>query len=1398
VFATSITYAGEPDPDPSDDGEVGDIWDGTEPLLLGNEGGLYFPWVGNDDESTGLGPADTSVSIMNINDEPAVAFAWVGSHDSAELPDTGAWDLVGPFFLAPWASKTFTAAQLGIAEGAGAPVAFAGYNLLAETGGVCETVLGGPLDAGNDVNGNGECTDVEVWLGGDLPYAGNEDLCVVDDANGDPAPTYGDIFGGPNDGLNGDSDCVDAEGGDAGSEVVYDPTVLGGYAKQAVDGENLPYTTAADSSVSGYNALGGFELLEFDDWYFPIAQTNCGPGGCWNTILRIANFGQDVNGEIGNIGSAAVTAAFFPADDAQGSLDTGFQLQGLLNTGDVWNIDISNYVPEGWVGSVHVYSDSAVFAMADRVKVGYGAWITNTASNAPHTVYNNVAGSASGQYVLFAPDVRLDFFGWNTGINVANLVNEDNNINIQYFNAFGNAPQAMTRRLAPQGMTYFYDPSIPGQGSAQDPSDDINEDVIGSALIWSDYPVAAAIDATKYPESTNVLDESVFQAMSYSATANVYTTQAFPLVQKGNPTDGMGATSGIQILNPNATAAQATVTWINPSGFGADNFGQSAVAIPGFAIGIVYTLTQGNLPNGFYGSAVLNSTVPVAAVTTQVDYAVEWDGTAVWNAYNPCGYYRDNGFDESDDAELAGYDGYDYDVNCNFGDPFNPQGGSVTKIVQDELGNPIPGVHFSLVNEAYYEQVIQGNESFQGIPWIATGYSSVNGEVLWTNVPVGTYYLIIDSVPTTDDNDFWGEEDWDDYDWYDFEEWPMYEGTGVVEGPFTLNEGEDDVIENVLDRILATKVVYLGDDAAGVEVCLHADDDEDGTLSDEEAADPEDCEVADEDGLAFFYDIEPGWYFISVNQGLEYDPVAGFNAEVYGPEYFGLGGIYLNDLSGDFDPDEGNLQKVLVLPEEICRVLNGGELAGEAPPECPGVSISGIIQFIGPDGELEAEGNVQTQFLDFIGPNDEPAFSMTDFAVPVGGPYTIYENITITYDLDGPGGDDPVEFNYETTLETAVDGQVVCPDYLTPSSECAPSPTDPDIYVFEDQTTRVFNDLSDIVTGQLDFFVRSDEDGPIEGAFACLFDEFNVLVECVVTDADGQAEFLNVPAGVYSLTATHPNYETDGTGAFLYFPAVDAVLGGGMDDELGDLGPDGSQQDIETALDPKETTMDIQTALSGVGTNGVTVFLFEADPLAGDVAGLGGVCLGLAVGADVSEPDEVDGTLTDGMTEFGVEGDALYCASADVNGDGIPTVLTNISVPEFDPDTDLDFVIDEGALAATVDVQYTLDLGGGPVPTNAVDIYLYISAAGDTSGTAGVCNGLPYAGPVATSNQLVSGQGNVDGIAEFPGVDDTLTYCASTSPIPGVAAPSEADINPDPADQADDIDGTIAEVNIVP
>ena len=88
-----------------------------------------------------------------------------------------------------------------------------------------------------------------------------------------------------------------------------DGITIGCVAKQAVAGDNLPYTTAADTSVSGYNATSGREVGFFDELYLPIVQTNCGPGGCWNTILRVAN--------VGPFDNAAVTVRFFAADNCR-------------------------------------------------------------------------------------------------------------------------------------------------------------------------------------------------------------------------------------------------------------------------------------------------------------------------------------------------------------------------------------------------------------------------------------------------------------------------------------------------------------------------------------------------------------------------------------------------------------------------------------------------------------------------------------------------------------------------------------------------------------------------------------------------------------------------------------------------------------------------------------------------------------------------------------------------------------------------------------------------------------------------------------------------------------------------------------------------------------------------
>ncbi len=153
------------------------------------------------------------------------------------------------------------------------------------------------------------------------------------------------------------------------------------------EGSETAQVVTTDTAVSGYNAVNGVEVGYFDEWYLPIVQTNCGPGGCWDTVIRVANLDASNN---------AVTIRFFPADDGSGSLQTGFQIQDLVDGGTTWNVNLSDLVPEGWVGTAHVYSDGAVFAMADRYKVGYNMWVTNTGSSADFENLAQVAGAATG------------------------------------------------------------------------------------------------------------------------------------------------------------------------------------------------------------------------------------------------------------------------------------------------------------------------------------------------------------------------------------------------------------------------------------------------------------------------------------------------------------------------------------------------------------------------------------------------------------------------------------------------------------------------------------------------------------------------------------------------------------------------------------------------------------------------------------------------------------------------------------------------------------------------------------------------------------------------------------------------------------------------------------------
>src|SRR5690606_7206745 len=83
---------------------------GTNDGAVAGPFGVFFPWVANDDESTGLGPADTSITIQNLAWWEVDVYVYRGLGNDS-LPGDNGWELVGPFKLEGHASKTFSAAQ---------------------------------------------------------------------------------------------------------------------------------------------------------------------------------------------------------------------------------------------------------------------------------------------------------------------------------------------------------------------------------------------------------------------------------------------------------------------------------------------------------------------------------------------------------------------------------------------------------------------------------------------------------------------------------------------------------------------------------------------------------------------------------------------------------------------------------------------------------------------------------------------------------------------------------------------------------------------------------------------------------------------------------------------------------------------------------------------------------------------------------------------------------------------------------------------------------------------------------------------------------------------------------------------------------------------------------------
>jgi hypothetical protein len=152
---------------------------------------------------------------------------------------------------------------------------------------------------------------------------------------------------------------------------------------------------------------------------------------------------------------------------------------------------------------------------------------------------------------------------------------------------------------------------------------------------------------------------------------------------------------------------------------------------------------QHNLPNGFYGSAYVVSDYPIAATTANVDYQVAGDGTAVWNLYNPCGFFRQAGAEVGEGDLTPAVGPSDCYQPILGGTETN---GTITKTVTcstcdfDFDGTPDTDVVVSGANVSFEGTDVYGHD-FTG-----SGMTNSTGTVTFA-VPAGTYDVTIESLP---------------------------------------------------------------------------------------------------------------------------------------------------------------------------------------------------------------------------------------------------------------------------------------------------------------------------------------------------------------------------------------------------------------------------------------------------------------------------------------------------------------------------------------------------------------------------------------------------------------------------------------------------------------------------
>jgi hypothetical protein len=568
---------------------------------------IYFPFVPNGEEYGNMGPWYGTVTVQNPND----AFIEVALRKADGTTITTAT-------LEPFAAKTWNSSALfGDGNGGGVVVAMrpgSPVTFLVVRGRDPDTVdrinnpcVGAVLSIRvtqadtvfNEWNGN------ETSPTGDYTWSVVGSQIVIDWGVADDPTTPADFLG----------DTEPAAGTEYTVEVRCSEFInlpIAGVAKiVAPVASNSGRTSAQQEAVSGYTALpqtdveiGGQHAL-----VFPIVQTNNG----WNSVLHITNFDTRNN--------CSVTVTLYQSPSGYSDPSFG-QFIRLLRRGETWHIDLAEQgVPAGWVGQAWVDSDCQVAATVDRLKPAQ-PW----GDPVNMALTNQALPQGAGNRVQALPLIFQGYNGWNSGISMANLDDVfPATVQITYYNSAGVAVGTESRVIQPRAMEFVYKPA----------TTDVGIGGFGHALVVSTQPVLVAVDSVKYTG----IDQDVGQALGYVAQSGTDIPHGqlyMPLFQKQGLLSGGNDNSGVALFNAGDRPVRVSLVFYSSTGSPtAPTLTAPIIAsIPAHGGFIAYAPNYGEMPGGFQGSVVvtqLDGLGPIVGVSNNVNYDVQFDGSAAYN-----------------------------------------------------------------------------------------------------------------------------------------------------------------------------------------------------------------------------------------------------------------------------------------------------------------------------------------------------------------------------------------------------------------------------------------------------------------------------------------------------------------------------------------------------------------------------------------------------------------------------------------------------------------------------------------------------------------------------------------------------------------------------------------------